>query len=904
MVGRRLAPTLALLLLAAPTPAPRADAVTPPLGRAATTSGENPPNVVLIVADDLRLDMMWAMPEVRSRIGGEVPAAASHGVTFSNGFVVNPVCCPSRASILTGQYSHTTGVWTNTEPDGGFTAFDDSSTMATWLDAAGYRTGLIGKYLNGYGPAQASYVPPGWDEWFGVTKNSYFGYEVSHNGVQESYGHAPRDYQTDVLARRAAQFVRRSPSDTPFFLYLSPKAVHDVPVPAPRHAELFADLAPWRPPSFNEGDIFDKPRYVRGLPMLDRAARTSLDRFRRDQYRTLVGLDEAVGRVLDALEVTGRISETLIVFTSDNGFQWGEHRKLGKDVPYEESIRVPLIVRYDPLLTQTGTRSELALNIDLAPTIADLAGVEAPAVDGESLVPLLTAEAETWRTDFAIEHLTGGAPAYCAVRTRTHIYVAHPTGEEELYDLVKDPYQLDSRHGDPFQRPLLDELRRRAQDLCDPPPPGFMFPSADVGITTTESRDPAVVGRNLAYRLAVRNDGPTGAAGVMVTIPLPRGVSFQGASFGCGLASSTVTCSLGTVPEGHTRLRAIVVRPTAANPSLSSTVSVSSTTPDPVPENNSDTETSEVDPAFEISVSAPPAPAIEADRGSTPMVFTVTRSPAPDRSATVRFRTREGTADEGDYAGTRTTLTFAPGQSTVRTTVLVVGDLLEEGVEEFDVVLSSPTAGAIEDRVAVGTIEDDGDICTIVGTPGADTLVGGPERDVLCGLGGGDAILGRDEDDLLIGGDGSDRLLGGAGVDELLAGDGSDEAFGGLGRDLVNGQNGADVLWGDASRSVNEQVGGPDTMVGGAGDDRIHGQAGNDPVLVGNRGLDRIHGGPGNDVLRGGGPPDRDVLVGGPGEEDRCSFESGSDGVRDQSCELPSKGTDHVEPWWNPARAR
>src|SRR3990170_6725693 len=199
-------------------------ALAPPPASAQTTA---PPSIVLVVTDDQRWDTLWAMPSVEADL-------VDNGVVFSNGFVVNPLCCPSRASILTGRYSHGTGVYTNTSPDGGFSLFDDDSTVATWLDAAGYRTALVGKYLNGYDGVT---IPPGWDHWvaFSGNQGSYYDYSLNVDGALEPHGSAPEDYSTDVLATHAESFILGVPAEEPVLLYMTPYAPHGPATAATRH---------------------------------------------------------------------------------------------------------------------------------------------------------------------------------------------------------------------------------------------------------------------------------------------------------------------------------------------------------------------------------------------------------------------------------------------------------------------------------------------------------------------------------------------------------------------------------------------------------------------------------------------------------------------------------------------
>ena len=428
-----------------------------------------PPSIVLILADDQRWDTLWSMPTVGSEL-------AEKGISFANGYVSNPLCCPSRASTLTGQYSHSNGVYTNGPPHGGFPAFDDRSTIATRLQQAGYRTAMIGKYLNGY---EGPYVPPGWDRWFATYVNgAFYRYLANADGAMKRYGTEPHAYGTNVLAGEAVRFIGSTPADEPLFLYFAPHAPHNPAIAAPGDGDSFADLERWRPPSYDEADVSDKPAYIRSRPPLDAEKRSRIDAFRRDQYRSLLALDRAVGEIVEALEESGRLANTLIVFTSDNGMLWGEHRWGTKLVPYEESIHVPFVVRFDAAIGSPRTDDRLVLNIDLAPTFAELGGVAAPEMEGTSLLPLLGGGAGPWREDFLLEHLEKNSisvPTYCGVHTERHVFVRYVTGEEELYDLDRDPAQLENLVALGGFEELRRDLLRRLRELCDPVPPGYAW---------------------------------------------------------------------------------------------------------------------------------------------------------------------------------------------------------------------------------------------------------------------------------------------------------------------------------------------------------------------------------------------------------------------------------------------
>ena len=442
-------------------------------------AGSSSPNIVLILTDDQRWDTLKDkyMPIVKSEL-------MAKGATFENAFVVNALCCPSRVTILTGKYSHTHGVWTNISPFGGYERFvRDGSTIATWLNHEGYVTSLVGKYLNQYKEPTdpGAYIPPGWDNWVVFTKEEggdaeYFDYKLSVNGTIERHpGTAAEDYSTDVLAQHADDLIRTAQSDRPLFLYFAPSAPHVPATPAPRHKQLFKGIQPWRPASYNERSIGDKPGYLRNVHRFSPKRRDQIDGTRRRQLASLRAVDDAVGQILTALRDTGRLENTLIIFASDNGYSWGEHRWVGKLVPYEESIRIPLVMRWDAEIDDGVTDTRMALNLDLARTIAHAAGVEAPETEGRSLLSMLNDPSAPGRERFLIEHLRSQLPppSYCAVRTEHNLYVQYDTGERELYNLRRDPHQLVNVARRRVNHETVVSLKRAARNLCRPRPPGM-----------------------------------------------------------------------------------------------------------------------------------------------------------------------------------------------------------------------------------------------------------------------------------------------------------------------------------------------------------------------------------------------------------------------------------------------
>jgi arylsulfatase A-like enzyme len=424
------------------------------------------PNILAILSDDQRWDTVAEMPTVQAELVGE-------GVLFSNGFVTNPVCCPSRAAFLTGLYSRHTNVWTNAPPYGGFEAFDDSVSIATALDSAGYATALFGKYLNHYAMTDGAYVPPGWDRWRAFASTTgYFDYSISLDGVSaEEHGSNEEDYSTDVLAAHAEDFIVGASAQDPLFVWFAPLAPHGPFIAAPRHAGSRAGVEPWRPPSYDEPDVSDKPAYIQEEPRFSTERMAEIDLLRQTQLGMLASLDEAVGRILTALETAGRLGDTLIIYSSDNGYLWGEYRRIAKVVPYEESIRVPFVVRWDRLGTAPRTDGHFVQNIDVAPTVAAAAGVSLPVVDGMSLLPLLSGTATSWRPRLFFEHTGEGEVVYCAIRTAKAKLIHNASGEEEYYRLKADPYEEKNKIGTPRLQDSIAALRDMLRSWCDPPPP-------------------------------------------------------------------------------------------------------------------------------------------------------------------------------------------------------------------------------------------------------------------------------------------------------------------------------------------------------------------------------------------------------------------------------------------------
>src|SRR5215207_4940388 len=428
------------------------------------------PNIVFILTDDMRKDDLKYMPKTRSVLKAK-------GMSFSNAFVSNALCCPSRATIMRGQYAHNTGVWTNGNVGGsaaGGQAYrnkgNEKDNVATRLDEAGYRTALIGRYLSGI--KNETFVPPGWDYWFS-TWGGYLRYDANDQGTLRHFGPKASDYRTDVESRKTRMFIGTSVArGKPFFAYVAPKAPHNPPTPAPRDRHAYDGLKAPRLPSLKEKNISDKPPWIRKLPRLSDAKKAKIDNRAEKRAETLQALDDLVAGIVGRLADRGMLSKTYIFFTSDNGWHAGEHRiPQEKWRPYEEDVHMPLLVR-GPGVAAGSTTYKLVLDTDYLPTFTDLADVHTPKyVDGRSLQPVLERNSTTWRSAILLEAAAYYSPAYRGIRTSDgRKYVEYASGKRELYNLGHDPYELRDSY-DPNNPPAtlakrLKKLRSCAAASC------------------------------------------------------------------------------------------------------------------------------------------------------------------------------------------------------------------------------------------------------------------------------------------------------------------------------------------------------------------------------------------------------------------------------------------------------
>jgi arylsulfatase A-like enzyme len=430
------------------------------LGLAAAAAAADPsPSFVVFLTDDQRFDTLWAMPLVQQEL-------AARGVHFEQAFVTTPQCCPFRASFLAGGYlAQRTGVRENQTPNGAFQAFSDVDTLATRLQAAGYATGLFGKYMNGY-EFVAPYVSPGWTRFEASTSGTLinpFQLVVGSTTTQSGMGvytDPITQYGTDAMRDRALAFLGAHASE-PVFLYLSFDAPHAPATPAAQDAGLFADHL-HRGRGYGEADVSDKPPHVQVAAALFPSIAAQEDEFQRNQLRSLQAADRAVQAVVERVGQLGRLDDTVFFFTSDNGYLWGEHHLVGKTEPYEESIRVPLVVVMPGVAPRVDDRL-VAVDLDVPATILDLAGLSSTG-DGTSLVPLLAAPQLPGRSETLIEQARSHR-VWSGLRVRDASgdwkYVEDSRGSVELYDLASDPYELENLAMRAPYQPLVSDLAAR-----------------------------------------------------------------------------------------------------------------------------------------------------------------------------------------------------------------------------------------------------------------------------------------------------------------------------------------------------------------------------------------------------------------------------------------------------------
>ena len=398
------------------------------------------PNFLIIISDDQRYDTMQFMPKTQKLIFDQ-------GVTFPHAYITTPLCCPSRSSILTGMYAHNHGVLDNSV----------ELNMETFINAlheSGYYTGLVGKYLNSWdGEAR-----PEFDYWisFARGESRYYNPRLNVNGIWERH---TDQYITDALGNYAQEFLTKAgKKNQPYVLIFAANAPHEPATPAEEDKDKLQDLPAYRPPSFNEEDMSDKPAWMAQRPLLNETEIAALEIFRRNQNLTLLSLDRAIEKVMGTLTETKALDKTMIFYLSDNGKHYGEHRLDSKNTYFEEAVRVPFAIRYPTLIPSPYSDNRVVSNIDIAPTLYELAGLPIPeAVNGLSLVGLFNPEI-TWREGVLLE---GWPPrgVYSAIHTERYLYAETVDDIAELYDLELDPYELNNLAQDPAYQEIKDRLK-------------------------------------------------------------------------------------------------------------------------------------------------------------------------------------------------------------------------------------------------------------------------------------------------------------------------------------------------------------------------------------------------------------------------------------------------------------
>lgn len=442
--------------VASTIPPPSTLPATPPKVLA---SSSQHPNIVFILTDDLSMNLVQFMPHVLEM--------EEHGVSFTNYFVTDSLCCPSRSSIFTGCFPHNTGIFKNQGEDGGYLAFvargHENNTFATALWLAGYRTAMLGKYLNGYEPARHS-PAAGWTMW-DVAGNGYgeFHYSLNQNGTVVPYGMKPSDYLTDVVSELAARFIKQSKGQ-PFVIEVATFAPHAPYTPAPRDASAFPALKVPRTHAYDAAPDSNGPNWLSRQPALTATDKMQIDEAYRKRAQSVLAVDLMIGALQKAVAAIGQEDNTYFVFSSDNGYHMGDYRLMpGKMTAYDTDIHVPLVIT-GPGVPVGLKLDDIVENIDLNPTFLELTGLPSQTtVDGHSLAVLLRGQKPgDWRTAALIEHRgprhepadpdapavrSGNPPTYEAMRTATALYVEYADGDREYHDLASDPYELHNTYG-------------------------------------------------------------------------------------------------------------------------------------------------------------------------------------------------------------------------------------------------------------------------------------------------------------------------------------------------------------------------------------------------------------------------------------------------------------------------
>lgn len=428
--------------------------------------GSPKPNILLIVIDDLPRKMLETMPFTRENIAG-------YGANYLNSLISTPLCAASRTTLLTGKLAHNHGVWANTGPYGGWPTMAplEPTMLPVVLDAAGYRTGLYGKYQNQWNNdwEARKVVPPGWDKFAAMIPDgggdgAYYNYTLVGTNADEYHGNAEADYSTDVISAKAANFIANTNPDNPFFCYFSPYGTHAGFQPAERHKGTYPVTLEELNPAVNSDNSKRAP-WLRNLPAVDEEKIRSIY---QEQHECAMAIDEGIALLFEAIGPT-RLANTLILFTGDNGLQRGEQRLMGKNVPYPGSTNVTMLARWDGYIPANESPLDIVTNADFTRTILDAAGTDMPGVDGKFVGTRTSGHVIEGMAD-----VDGTAPGYIGWKTRNWLYMNWGQGQgEELYKTVCDKNAIEnvaSQYPD-----KVAEFRQKAVAAVQPLPPGFQL---------------------------------------------------------------------------------------------------------------------------------------------------------------------------------------------------------------------------------------------------------------------------------------------------------------------------------------------------------------------------------------------------------------------------------------------
>ena len=656
-------------------------AALPPVESARAVASQ--PNVVVVMTDDQTYEQLRVMPQINEFFDAK-------GTAFDSFVSSYPLCCPSRATFLTGQYALNHGVLSNTEPRGGYPALDSDNTLPLWLQDAGYRTTHIGKYLNG---TPAEEIPPGWDDWQGMEPPNYYDYVINDNGTLVSYGSDPEDYSTDVIADRAVDSINEAVDlGDPFLTYIAPYAPHTLnggpAAPAPRHVGMFDDEPMPMGPGFNEADVSDKPAYIEASPLMTSSDVADVTERYQKVLESLQAVDEMFGRIVGTLDDAGVLEDTVVMFTSDNGQMHGEHRQQrGKGVPYEESIRMPLLVA-GPGFPAGAHVAEQTANVDLAPTIVALAGARAERVmDGVDLRSVVLSPTSFADRAVLIERYEGDC--FEGVRTPTYMYARHHSGEEELYDLRVDRAEINSLHADPDYAAVKADLAARVDAFlaggfppCSLPPLGVSVGDA----TVTEARK-GKVSVSVPLTMSQLADGPV-TVGYVLNPGTASAEDFKE-------RSGTVTVAQGRTASS---IAVDILPDKLAESNEAFEVEITSVSPDFAVERGVGTVTIRSSGSGISALSIGDVATVEGDirlKAADLTYVTVGLTKKLSEPVVIDWSTANGTAMAGsDYVAATGQITIAAGASWAHIPVQLVGSIAAdtESDEAFTVNMSTTSA--------------------------------------------------------------------------------------------------------------------------------------------------------------------------------------------------------------------